>query len=82
MTKNEILSNVFHATAKLELMKTLLETMIDMADDLNGLSMENAAAICNSASKIRDLIHIVFDGVYDSLEILGKVNSVREEAEA
>ncbi len=79
MDRNEVLNKAFSAYCKLELMRTLLEIMIDLADDVNALSVDkNTALVVNQCCKIGDLIHIVFDGVDDALGILEEINGDKE----
>ncbi len=77
MEKNEILNKVFEATSKLELMETLIGVIVDLTESTAEISTkETAMYFASQRGKIIDLLHIVFDGVYDTKLLLGKLNEM------
>lgn len=81
MEKNEILNKVFDATAKLELMQTLIGVIVDLTESTAEISTPEAAMyFASQRGKIIDLLHIVFDGVFDAKLLLEKLNNIQEDA--
>lgn len=82
MDKTQIENSIFDATARLELMQTLLDLTIDtVEEDLSGLSKAPVAVyLTNQRGKIIDLLHIAFNGISDVVGILEKLNEVKEGA--
>lgn len=71
MSKNEMLDEVFTATCKLELIKTVIETLIDMVEDVEEVhTTEGAMNFSYIHGTIDDFLHITHDGVYFAIQTL------------
>lgn len=78
MSKNDILNQVFTATCKLELMRTVIETLINMVEDNGEIKTpEQAMDFAYIQGTIDDFLHITHDGVYFAIQTL---NELRDNA--
>ena len=74
MSKNEILDTVFIATGKLELIKTVVETLINMVEDNGEIkTAEQAMNFAYIQGTIDDFLHITHDGVYFAIQTLDEL---------
>lgn len=71
MNKNEILDTAFTAQCKLELIKTVIETLINMVEDKGEINTpEQAMLFAHSQNVIDDFLHITHDGVHFAIQTL------------
>lgn len=71
MSKNDILDQVFTATCKLELMRTVIETLINMVEDNGDIKTpEQAMDFAYIQGTIDDFLHITHDGVHFAIQTL------------
>jgi hypothetical protein len=70
MAKNEMEDKMFEATAKLELMQTLISVLINMVEDSEVSTAEDAMYFAHKKDTIGDLLHITLDGVVEAKEVL------------
>ena len=71
MSKNEIIDTAFTAQCKLELIKTVIETLIEMVEDRGEIrTPEQAMYFANNQNVIDDFLHITHDGVYFAIQTL------------
>lgn len=71
MSKNEIIDTAFTAQCKLELIKTVIETLISMVeDDGEATTPEKAMEFAFKQNAIDDFLHITHDGVYFAIQTL------------
>lgn len=71
MNKNEILDTAFAAQCKLELIKTVIETLINMVEDDGEIKTpEQAMNFAYNQNVIDDFLHITHDGVYYAIQTL------------
>lgn len=71
MSKNEIIDTAFTAQCKLELIKTVIETLINMVEDVKEVTTPDGAmdfALIHGT--IDDFLHITHDGVYFAIQTL------------
>lgn len=74
MSKNEILDTVFIATGKLELIKTVVETLINMVEDNGEIKTpEQAMNFAYIQGTIDDFLHITHDGVHFAIQTLDEL---------
>ncbi len=74
MNKNEIIDTAFTAQCKLELIKTVIETLINMVEDVRDVHTTDGAmdfALIHGA--IDDFLHITHDGVYFAIQTLDEL---------
>ncbi|MDE7416309.1 MAG: hypothetical protein K2N44_08415 [Lachnospiraceae bacterium] len=72
MAKNEIADKVFEASAKLELMQTLISVMINMVEEREISTPEDAMLFSNYKDTLCDLLHITLDGVVEAKNVLSE----------
>lgn len=72
MKKNEIADKVFEATAKLELMQTLISIMINMVEEREVITADDAMYFAHQKDTIGDLLHIALDGVVEAKTVLAE----------
>ena len=71
MSKNEIIDTAFTAQCKLELIKTVIETLINMVEDNGEINTpEDAMNFAYIQGTIDDFLHITYDGVYFAIQTL------------
>lgn len=70
MSKNDMLDEVFNATCKLELMQTVLSTLINMVEKEEVKTPEQAMNFAVNQNVIGDFLHITLDGVCYATQIL------------
>lgn len=71
MTKNEIIDTAFNAQVKLELIKTVIETLIETVEKYGEISTpEQAMYFAHEQNAIDDFLHIAHDGVYFAIQTL------------
>lgn len=71
MGKNEIIDTAFTAQCKLELIKTVIETLINMVEDCGEVKTpEEAMLFAHNQNVIDDFLHITHDGVYFAIQTL------------
>ena len=71
MSKNEILDETFTAQCKLELIKTVIETLINMVEDIEKVNtIDGAMNFACIHGTIDDFLHITHDGVYFAIQTL------------
>ena len=71
MSKNEIIDTAFTAQCKLELIKTVIETLINMVEDNGEINTpEDAMNFAYIQGTIDDFLHITHDGVYFAIQTL------------
>lgn len=74
MSKNDILDQVFTATCKLELMRTVIETLINMVEDNGDIKTpEQAVNFAYIQGTIDDFLHITHDGVHFAIQTLNSL---------
>lgn len=74
MSKNDILDQVFTATCKLELMRTVIETLINMVEDNGEIKTpEQAMDFAYIQGTIDDFLHITHDGVHFAIQTLNEL---------
>lgn len=71
MSKGDIIDTAFLAQCKLELIKTVVETLINMVEDCGEVkTQEQALSFANKQNVIDDFLHITHDGVYFAIQTL------------
>ena len=71
MSKNEIIDTAFTAQCKLELIRTVIETLINMVEDNGDIKTpEQAMNFAYIQGTIDDFLHITHDGVYFAIQTL------------
>lgn len=70
MAKNEMSDKMFEATAKLELMQTLIGVMINMVEEREVVTPEDAMYFAHQKYTIGNLLHIALDGVVEAKAVL------------
>ncbi len=71
MNNNEILDTAFTAQCKLELIKTVIETLINMVEDVKEVhTADGAMDFALIHGTIDDFLHITHDGVYFAIQTL------------
>ncbi len=71
MNKNDILDTIFTATCKLELIRTVVETLINMVEDNGEIkTSEQAMNFAYIQGTIDDFLHITHDGVSFAIQKL------------
>lgn len=70
MAKNEMADKMFEATAKLDLMQTLIGVMINMVEEREVVTAEDAMYFAHQKDTIGDLLHIALDGVVEAKAVL------------
>ncbi len=70
MAKNEMADKMFEATAKLELMQTLIGVMINMVEEREVVTAEDAMYFAHQKDTIGNLLHIALDGVVEAKAVL------------
>lgn len=71
MSKNEIIDTAFTAQCKLEHIKTVIETLINMVEDVEEVhTAEGAMNFSCIHGTIDDFLHITHDGVYFAIQTL------------
>lgn len=71
MTKNEIIDTAFGAQIKLELIKTVIETLIEMVEGCGDIrTPDQAMLFAHNQNVIDDFLHITHDGVYFAIQTL------------
>ena len=71
MSKNEIIDTAFTAQCKLELIKTVIETLINMVEDIEEVNTTKGAMdFAYIHGTIDDFLHITHDGVYFAIQTL------------
>lgn len=74
MSKNEIIDTAFLAQCKLELIKTVIETLINMVEDCGEVKTpEQAMLFAHNQNVIDDFLHITHDGVYFAIQTLDEL---------
>lgn len=74
MSKNDILDQVFTATCKLELMRTVIETLISMVENNGKIKTpEQAMGFAYIQGTIDDFLHITHDGVHFAIQTLNEL---------
>lgn len=74
MSKNDILDQVFTATCKLELMRTVIETLINMVEDNGEIKTpEQAMDFAYIQGTIDDFLRITHDGVHFAIQTLNEL---------
>lgn len=72
MSYNDIADQIFVATCKLEQMTTMLGVLIEMVEK-EVSTPEQAMFFAASQKTLDDFLHITYDGVYDSIQILDRL---------
>lgn len=67
---SDMLDKVFEATCKLELMQTMLGQLINMVEDEEIKTPEQAMYFANKQHVIGDFLHITLDGVFYAIQTL------------
>ena len=71
MSKNEIIDTAFTAQCKLELIRTVIETLINMVEDNGDIKTpEQAMNFAYIQGTIDDFLHITHDGVHFAIQTL------------
>lgn len=71
MNNNKIIDTAFTAQCKLELIKTVIETLINMVEDSGEIKTpEQAMNFAYNQNAIDDFLHITHDGVYFAIQTL------------
>ena len=71
MGENDILDTAFTAQCKLELIKTVIETLISMVENQGEIKTpEQAMKFAYLQETIDDFLHITHDGVYFAIQTL------------
>lgn len=73
MSVNDIIDKVFDATAKLELMQTLIGDLINKTEKINSDTPESAMCFAIQQDTIVSFLHIALDGICDSIKLLEEV---------
>lgn len=73
MSKNDILDQIFTATSKLELMQTVLSTLINTVEEEEANTQEKALHFAANQNMIGDFLHITLDGVFFAIQTLNGV---------
>lgn len=73
MSMNDILDKIFEASGKLELMQALIGDLINKVEDMGDKATENAICFAVQKDTIASFLHIVVDGIYDSIKLLEEV---------
>ncbi len=74
MNKNEIIDTAFTAQCKLELIRTVIETLINMVEDVKEVNTTDGAmdfALIHGT--IDDFLHITHDGVHFAIQTLDRL---------
>lgn len=80
MSKNEIIDTAFTAQCKLELIKTVVETLIEMVENFGEIrTPEQAMYFAHNQNVIDDFLHITHDGVYFAIQTLDGLQKGGEE---
>lgn len=79
MNKNEMIDVAFEAQCKLELIKTVIETLINMVEKEEVKTPEQAMYFANNQNVIDDFLHITHDGVYFAIQKLDGLQKGGEE---
>jgi hypothetical protein len=72
MSYNDIADQILVATCKLEQMTTMLGVLIEMVEK-EVSTPEQAMFFAASQKTLDDFLHITYDGVYDSIQILDRL---------
>lgn len=72
MSYNDVADQILAATCKLEQMTTMLGVLIEMVEK-EVSTPEQAICFAASQKTLDDFLHITFDGVYDSIQILDRL---------
>lgn len=72
MSYNDVADQILAATCKLEQMTTMLGVLIEMVEK-EVSTPEQVICFVASRKTLDDFLHITFDGVYDSIQILDKL---------
>lgn len=72
MSYNDIADQIFVATCKLEQMTTMLGVLIEMVEKEIS-TPEQAMFFAASQKTLDDFLHITYDGVCDSIQILDRL---------
>lgn len=71
MSKSEIIDTAFTAQCKLELIRTVVETLIEMVENCKEVTtMEGAMNFAYIHGTIDDFLHITHDGVHFAIQTL------------
>lgn len=73
MSKNDILDQIFTATSKLELMQTVLGTLINTVEEEEANTQKKALRFAAKQNMIGDFLHITLDGVFFAIQTLNEV---------
>lgn len=74
MSKNEIIDTAFTAQCKLELIKTVIETLIETVEKYGEISTpEQAMYFSHEKNVIDDFLHITHDGVHFAIQTLDEL---------
>lgn len=74
MSKNEIIDTAFTAQCKLELIRTVVETLIEMVERNNKINTpEEAMNFAYIQGTIDDFLHITHDGVQFAIQTLDEL---------
>lgn len=72
MSYNDVADQILAATCKLEQMTTMLGVLIEMVEK-EVSTPEQAMCFAANQKTLDDFLHITFDGVYDSIQILDRL---------
>lgn len=72
MSYNDVADQILAATCKLEQMTTMLAVLIEMVEK-EVSTPEQAMCFAANQKTLDDFLHITFDGVYDSIQILDRL---------
>lgn len=73
--------NIFEATAKLELMQTLTADLINKVEHTKADTPERAMYFATQQDTIADFLHILLDGIFDSIQILEATEATQDESD-
>lgn len=80
MSKGDIIDTAFTAQCKLELIKTVVETLINMVEDVKEVTTPDGAMnFAYIHDTIDDFLHITHDGVYFAIQTLDGLQKGGEE---
>lgn len=81
MKKIDILDQIFVATSKLELMKTVLNVLLNTVEKEKGDTQKRALYFALNQNMIDDFLYITLDGVCSAIHILNGVQNDSKQDE-
>lgn len=74
MSKNDMLDTVFTATCKLSLIRTVIESLINIVEDAGEIkTAEKAMEFAYNQDTIDDFLHIAHDGIHYAIQTLNEL---------